>query len=93
MIAREMKSYQLTRPAITLDGYGASVFTYSTLRTIDVAIYFDSQISLNNPQYAEATHTGLTKDKNIQMKDKIGNYEVLQVNPIGRLNQLILKEV
>lgn len=93
MIRREISTYDWTRPTITLDSYGQSVSTEIPLGTIDAAVYFDAQVSLNNPLFVEATHVGLTKNKTVLRKDKIGTFEILAINPIGRYNQLILKQV
>jgi hypothetical protein len=93
MISREMKPYDWNRPDTGIDSYGQSVSTITPLGTIVAAIYFDSQASVNNPLCVEATHIGLTADKTVQRLDIIDSFEVLQVNPAGRLNQLVMKKV
>lgn len=94
MISRDTQQYSWERPTVSLDTFGQSVFTHTSLGTVDVAIYFVSQVDLQNPLFTEATHVGLTKREDILQKDLIdGKYEVIQTNPAGRLNQLILKQV
>lgn len=92
MINREMKSYDWERPVYTLDSYGQEIATNTSLGTVDAAVYFDTQVFKNNPKWDEATHVALTKEKSVEISDIIGDYTVMAVNPIGRLNQLILKE-
>lgn len=93
MIKRQMTPLEWSIPAYTKDSYGQELPSFTSQGTIDVAVYFDAQLFKQNPQWAEATHVGLTKNKSIHVNDTIGTYKVLQTNPIGRYNQLILKEV
>lgn len=93
MINREMKPYTWSTNTTAINEYGEQTSSLSPLRTIQAAIYFDRQNLTKNPLYLEATHIGLTKEKGIQIHDTIGSFVVLQTNPIGRFNQLILKQV
>lgn len=94
MISRDTQQYSWERPTVSLDTFGQSVFTNTSLGTVDVAIYFASQVDLQNPLFTEVTHIGLTTRKDVLQKDLIdGQYEVIQANPAGRLNQLMLKQV
>jgi hypothetical protein len=91
MITREMESYSWNRPTNSLDSYGQTVSNTTFLGTMQAAIYFDTQVRLNNPLYSEATHVGLTKETSVLQGDLIADYKVLQVNTAGRYTQLVLK--
>lgn len=63
-----------------------------------IAIYeTDSRVNTNNARYNESSHIGLTFNKEISSKNRLkdGNtiYNIIGVNPQGRLSQVFLKVI
>ncbi|MDK0900069.1 hypothetical protein [Clostridium perfringens] len=63
-----------------------------------IAIYeTDSRVNTNNVRYNESSHIGLTFSKDISAKNRLrdGNmiYNIIGVNPQGRLSQVFLKVI
>lgn len=63
-----------------------------------IAIYeTDSRVNTNNARYNESSHIGLTFNKEISAKNRLrdGNiiYNIIGVNPQGRLSQIFLKVI
>lgn len=63
-----------------------------------ISIYeTDSRVNTNNARYNESSHIGLTFSKDISAKNRLrdGNmiYNIIGVNPQGRLSQVFLKVI
>lgn len=63
-----------------------------------IAIYeTDSRVNTNNARYNESSHIGLTFNKEISSKNRLKDgdkiYNIIGVNPQGRLSQVFLKVI
>lgn len=75
------------------NAYGEDVLNYEEAGNVSIAIFYNDTSYVNNPKYFEVTHIGLTREKDFAIKDKVGKYEILEVNPQGNITQLMLKAV
>lgn len=98
MINRQMSVVELLQCAEGYDEYGTkSANEYSRLRDIKAAVVLYEQKNTNDARFKEATHIAYTRDKEISddMRIKADNalYDVMLVNPYGRMTVVYLREV
>ena len=97
MINSQMKSYNFfTLGAV--DEYGQDTISTEPKGQIKMAINITSQNVSDNVNYKDATYIGLTLAKVddtyiIEYGKNNERLKVLYVNPIGRYNQVFLKEI
>lgn len=79
-----------------IDDYGQPLAELTSSRNIQMVFGVYSQENINNPNYVNVTHYGLTKDRDITDADYISiggkDYKVKQVNNTTRWTQLLLCE-
>lgn len=99
-INRDMRKYVLQKKIVTRsEKSNAPIEEWVSKGTIDAAVYFMSENRITgSKRYKEATHVALTfcrnfKANQIRIVDGDHTYEVISVNPSGRMQELILKEV
>lgn len=98
MFNRDMKPLQLQQKNKIQNDFGEEIYDWKTVRIVEIAIYpSNSGIYTTNVKYQDVTHTGITRDKDITVSNRILDgskvYEILNVNPKGRLTSMSLKEV
>ncbi len=97
-INRDMRKYELLVREDTSSESGAKKSIWTQLKEVSVAIYDKSErFSTENIKYKEATHIGLTRDREIlsgmELKSGAVKYQVMARNGNGRLVSLVLKVV
>ncbi len=94
MINREFRKAKLTTYGGT-DAYGQMLADPTSAREIEITFGLYQHNETSDVRYQEATHTGLTKDKEIADTQTLTidgqEYKIIFVNPYGRLTQVFFK--
>ena len=97
MINRDMNTVEVLTYSSTPDAYGQINQSTPTSRNTQMMIKWYSQNGVDDIRYQEVTDIGITKDSAITDNNKIrlGNqlWDVLQVIPSSRYNQILLRRV
>lgn len=96
MITKEMRTVSVLSYATTKDEYGQTRQGTASTRPVEMAVWIYTQKNVADPRYVEVDKIGLTKDKEINTKDRIQFdnliYDVLYVIPSGRYYQVLMKQ-
>lgn len=95
MINSQMKTYNYFTFG-SLDEYGQPGLSTEPVGQVKMAINISSQSVVDNINYKDATYIGLTLakvDDDYVIEYGKERLKVLYVNPIGRYNQVFLKEI
>ncbi len=99
MIASNMETFVVNEYTETLDPLGQVSFIYKPIQEIECAIFLKEQRNVDGDiRFIDATHTGITRDKNLRKGQKLTNaaqsFEIILVpQTLGRFTTLVLKEV
>lgn len=98
-ISRDMKRYMLQQKKVVKTISGAESVTWHDVSYIDAAVYKKNDFkTVISEKYIKATHTGLTKYRNIcaGRYRLIGDgliYDITDCNTEGRLTNLLLEVI
>jgi hypothetical protein len=95
MINREFRK-AILRSYAGVDAYGQMLSTSVDSREIDITFGLYNHTETSDVRYQEATHYGLTKEKDINDKQTLAiegiEYKIIFVNPYGRLTQIFMRK-
>lgn len=98
-VNRDAKAYEVWEKIRGKTPSGAEKTNWKKIRNTLITVYKkNDMLKTGSVKYNEATHTGLTKDKEFkagkhQLRKNETVYDITEVNPDGRLTVLLLKEV